>query len=106
MAEEYISRNDLLRKISSFNWCMMVHHPDLYENVVEMIVQSFAKQVEQAVVKNVAPVEISKWLFDAFDDRGIPARARCSLCRRVSFKPLGRFCRWCGARIIENEETE
>ena len=44
----------------------------------------------------------AKWIciWDQ-DDPNISSCGRCSICNRVSARPLGHFCRWCGAIMDE-----
>lgn len=32
---------------------------------------------------------------------GVSEYGSCSVCERISQRPLGRFCRWCGAEMSE-----
>ena len=33
------------------------------------------------------------------DDPDTSTHARCSVCNRVSDRPAGEYCRWCGAKM-------
>lgn len=35
------------------------------------------------------------------DDPDTSHEGRCSECGRVSKRPLGDFCKWCGARMVK-----
>ena len=35
------------------------------------------------------------------DDPDTSDKARCSLCKRISARPLGNYCKWCGAYMGE-----
>ena len=35
------------------------------------------------------------------DDPDTSTNARCSICNRISERPLGRYCKWCGAKMEE-----
>ena len=35
------------------------------------------------------------------DDPDTSTSARCSVCNRISERPLGGFCKWCGAHMTE-----
>ena len=33
------------------------------------------------------------------DDPDTSTHARCSICNRISERPLGGYCKWCGAKM-------
>ena len=33
------------------------------------------------------------------DDPDTSSHARCSVCNRVSERPLGEYCKWCGTKM-------
>lgn len=33
------------------------------------------------------------------DDPDTSTHARCSICNRISGRPLGGYCKWCGAKM-------
>ena len=35
------------------------------------------------------------------DDPDTSTHARCSICNRISERPLGGYCKWCGAKMIQ-----
>ena len=37
------------------------------------------------------------------NDYGISTQARCNRCKQISDRPLGIFCKWCGARMEVEE---
>ena len=37
------------------------------------------------------------------DDTDTSTRARCSICNRISERPLGEYCKWCGAKMDQEQ---
>ena len=35
------------------------------------------------------------------DDPDTSIHARCSICNRISERPLGGYCKWCGAKMSQ-----
>lgn len=35
------------------------------------------------------------------DDPDTSTHARCSICNRISERPLGGYCKWCGAKMSQ-----
>ena len=35
------------------------------------------------------------------DDPDTSSHARCSVCNRISERPLGGYCKWCGAKMSQ-----
>ena len=39
------------------------------------------------------------------NDYGISTQARCNRCKQISDRPLGIFCKWCGAKMEVSEDA-
>ena len=35
------------------------------------------------------------------DDPDTSTHGRCSICNRISKRPLGEYCKWCGAKMSQ-----
>lgn len=48
--------------------------------------------------------KMGKWI-DIWDknDYGISTQGRCNRCKQISDRPLGKFCKWCGAKMEVNK---
>lgn len=57
------------------------------------------KMIEEAPASDVRPVARGEWMDteDTYADPPARQTCRCSNCGKVSPRPLGDFCRWCGA---------
>lgn len=38
------------------------------------------------------------------DDPDTSSHARCSVCNRISTRPVGAYCKWCGAKMDDEVE--
>ena len=60
---------------------------------------------EQAIYEIIAllkeqDAENGKWItIWREDDPDTSTHARCSICNRISERPLGGYCKWCGAKM-------
>ena len=57
-------------------------------------------------IANGTPLPKGEWLDTetSYAD-GVRQYCRCSVCGKQSVRPLGDFCRWCGARMVEPQEN-
>lgn len=48
--------------------------------------------------------KMGKWI-DIWDknDYDISTQGRCNRCKQISDRPLGKFCKWCGAKMEVNK---
>ena len=49
---------------------------------------------------DVQPVVHGEWI-DIFqrEDPDTSVECRCSICEKASRRPVGKYCKWCGARM-------
>ena len=49
---------------------------------------------------DVQPVVHGEWI-DIFqrEDTDTSVECRCSICEKASRRPVGKYCKWCGARM-------
>lgn len=55
----------------------------------------------------VKPVRHAHWI-NIWDENNpsISTFGRCSKCNEISKRPLGRYCRWCGAKMDEVKKRD
>lgn len=62
----------------------------------EQLTEDILAILEEREVKNGEWITI--WRED---DRDTSTHARCSICNRISERPLGEYCKWCGAKMSQ-----
>ena len=75
----------------------IIHRDDSGSNIVVEVMKAW-KTVIEGLPSAEPERKPGKWitLWDAVD-HDTSTTSRCSACGRISQRPLGDFCRWCGA---------
>lgn len=62
--------------------------------------------VKQTPAEDVQEVRHGRWIENetAYADPPTKQTCNCSICGKASTRPLGDWCRWCGAKMDEVEE--
>ena len=47
-----------------------------------------------------APSEV----IELWDEDGVSSQAVCNICGRISARPAGSFCKWCGADMRGDDD--
>lgn len=60
------------------------------------------KLIQEAPTVDAEPVRHGHWIniWDE-NDSNTSTFGRCTKCNEISKRPLGRYCRWCGAKMDE-----
>lgn len=62
----------------------------------------FERAIKATPTIEAEPVRHGHWIniWDE-DDPDISTFGRCTRCNEISERPLGRYCKWCGAKMDE-----
>lgn len=68
----------------------------------------FVSKVNDIPAADVMPVVHGEWLEteDSYADPPKQQTCMCSVCKKLSKRPLGDFCRWCGACMLKVEQEQ
>lgn len=77
--------DDALSKIAPADWWVSVRK-DFVTDAIAMLKEQEPKYGEWITI----------WRED---DPDTSDSARCSVCRRISERPTGEYCKWCGAKM-------
>ena len=58
------------------------------------------KAIRNIPSADVQPIVHGEWI-DIFqrEDPDTSVECRCSICEKASRRPVGKYCKWCGARM-------
>lgn len=67
-------------------------------------VDPWAKEMAEELLKELE-AKHGEWI-DIWreDDPDTSSHARCSVCNRISTRPVGAYCKWCGAKMDDEVE--
>ena len=59
-----------------------------------------AQAIDSIPSADVQPIVHGEWI-DIFqrEDPDTSVECRCSICEKASRRPVGKYCKWCGARM-------
>ena len=66
------------------------------------VYSAFGTYQNQQDIKALTDMTNGKWItIWREDDPDTSTHARCSVCNRMSERPLGEYCKWCGAKMSQ-----
>ena len=67
-----------------------------------------AHMIDELPDAEVIPFVLGEWLEteDSYADPPKQQTCMCSVCKVLSKRPLGDFCRWCGACMLKVEQEQ
>ena len=74
---------------------MLAETPEHERSIVDLILEALVAMIDEQ--PTIEPKK-GKWI--AIWDKNNPhisSRGRCSICGRETDRPLGDYCKWCGA---------
>lgn len=94
--EDCISRTELLSKIDAERKYLL----NLKMDGAEHIIVHHARRIIEDMPSITPQPKTGQWIniWDK-NDYDISTQARCNKCKQVSNRPLGNFCKWCGAKM-------
>lgn len=89
-----IEREDAIRRIKTV--LQLTHTKSLTVTIPRYTAELVVSMLEEQKAENGEWITI--WRED---DPDTSTHARCSICNRISERPLGGYCKWCGAKMSQ-----
>jgi len=97
---DYISKDLAIEYITGASFRKGLTLRDRDAKFLELITHSVIDTIEHIPAADVVPVVHGEWeVMWQKEDPDTSIDCRCSVCKKVSRRPVGDFCKWCGARM-------
>lgn len=99
--EKIIKGLELCTNISQDGCLMLCPYKDEKDETYSGFCEQVLKQDALTLLKE-QEAKVGEWItIWREDDPDTSSSARCSICNRISERPLGLYCKWCGAKMSQ-----
>ena len=106
--DDAISRSAVISVIKRSDIFSTYTELDDIDDIVADVIDEARKQLVDNVnaLPSVTPKKRTGEWVDIWKDNGVSDEAKCSKCGKVSARPVGAYCKWCGAKMNGGDQDE
>ena len=104
---DWIEHRIFVQNMSDIDRKTILDLPSAQPNIARDIATIIENEKDMRVLLNAQPRMKGEWIDSetSYAD-GVRQSCNCSICGKRSIRPLGDFCRWCGADMRGEEDDE